>query len=66
MSTTSTTIGHLRELVRALDRRRPQPDRPGEAAVVRAAAALRRRALARLAALEARRRCSSGRCATSC
>ena len=56
MSTTSTTIGHLRELVRALDRRRPQPDRPGEAAVVRAAAALRRRALARLAELEARRR----------
>lgn len=48
----ATTIGHLHELIAALDRRRPQPHRSGEAAVARQSAALRIRALARLAELE--------------
>jgi hypothetical protein len=47
-----TIIGHLQELIAALDRRRPQPQRSGEAAIARQSAALRIRALARLAELE--------------
>ena len=42
----------LHELIAALDRRRPRPERPGEAAIARAAAELRSEALARLAALD--------------
>lgn len=48
----STTIGHLHELIAALDRRRPQPHRAGEAAIALESAALRTRALARIAELE--------------
>ena len=48
----SATIGHLHELIAALDRRRPQPHRSGEAAIARLSAALRTKALARLADLE--------------
>ena len=47
----SITIDHLHELIAALDRRLPQPHRAGEAAIARGAAALRHRALARLAEL---------------
>jgi hypothetical protein len=45
-------IGHVHELIAALDRRRPQPNRSDEPAIARQAAALRARALARLAELE--------------
>jgi hypothetical protein len=48
----STTIGNLHELIDALDRRRPQPNRADEAGIARDSAALRIRALARLAELE--------------
>ena len=43
----------LHELIAALDRRRPRPERPGEAAIARASAELRSEAIARLAALDA-------------
>jgi hypothetical protein len=43
----------LQELIMALDRRSPRPERPGEAAIVRDAAALKAAALARLAELDA-------------
>ena len=45
-------VSRLNEVIAALDRRRPRPGRPGEAAIVRAAAELRREAIARLAALD--------------
>jgi hypothetical protein len=45
-------IGHVHELIAALDRRRPQPNRSDEPTIARQAAALRARALARLAELE--------------
>lgn len=48
----STTASRLRELIVALDRRQPRTGRKGEAAIVRDAAALRAKALARLAELE--------------
>ncbi len=41
----------LHEFIAALDRRRPQAQRAGEAAIARDAAALKARALARLAEL---------------
>lgn len=44
-------LARLHELMAALDRRRPQ-DRHGEAAIARAAAALRTEAAARVEALE--------------
>ena len=47
----TTIIGHLYELIAALDRRSPQPQRAGEAAIARQSAALRTRALARIAEL---------------
>lgn len=47
-----TIVGHLNELILALDRRRPQPHRPGEAAVARESAVLRTRAFARIAEIE--------------
>jgi hypothetical protein len=52
MRSAATIVGHLNELIRALDRRRPQPRRPGEAAIARDSAALRSRALARIAEIE--------------
>ena len=45
-------IQELRELIAALDRRVPRIERAGEAAIARDAAALREKALTRLAALE--------------
>ncbi len=42
----------LRELIAALDRRLPQVERAGEAAIAREAAALRATALERIAALK--------------
>ena len=45
-------IRHLRELITALDRRVPHIERSGEAAIARDAAALRDKALKRIAALE--------------
>ena len=45
-------IRTLRELIGALDRRLPQVDRAGEAAIARDAAALRAKALLRIAELE--------------
>ena len=46
------TIRNLHELIDALDRRVPQVERSGEAAIARAAAALRADALKRIADLE--------------
>jgi hypothetical protein len=48
----SIILSHWRELISALDRRLPQPLRPGEEAIARQAAALRSRAVARIAELE--------------
>jgi hypothetical protein len=47
---------HLDELIEALDRRAPHIERSGEALIARDAAALRRRAVERLAELDAERR----------
>jgi hypothetical protein len=44
---------HLRELIAALDRRVPHVERLGEVEIARAAAALKKKALQRLAKLEA-------------
>jgi hypothetical protein len=46
-------LRHLRELVAALDHRVPQVEREGEATIAREAAALRKKALKRIAELEA-------------
>ena len=48
----NTLVHELRELVAALDRRVPQVERAGEVAIARDAAALRSRALNRLAEIE--------------
>ncbi len=45
-------IRHLRELIAALDRRVPNIERQGETVIASEAAALRARAVARLAELE--------------
>jgi hypothetical protein len=55
-TSTATTIARVHELIRALDARRPQPRRADEEAIASAAAALRLRALARLAELDPTRR----------
>jgi hypothetical protein len=47
-------IADLRELVRALDQRVPHMERAGEAKIAREAAALRDKALKRIAQLEKR------------
>jgi hypothetical protein len=47
-----TLIGALRDVIAALDGRRPQHDGEGERAIVRDAASLRRVAVARVEALE--------------
>ncbi len=46
-------LRHLREPVAALDQRVPQVEREGEATIAREAAALRKKALKRIAELEA-------------
>lgn len=46
-------IRHLRELIAALDRRVPRIERVGEADIARDAAELKKKALARLAELQA-------------
>ena len=46
-------LRHLQELVAALDHRVPQVEREGEAAIARDAAALREKALKRIAELQA-------------
>jgi hypothetical protein len=46
-------LKHLHELVAALDHRVPHVERQGEAAIARDAAALRKKALIRIAELEA-------------
>ena len=45
-------IDHLRELIAALERRVPMIERVGEADIARDAAALKKKALTRLAELE--------------
>jgi hypothetical protein len=45
-------INRLRELITALDRRRPQPERPGEREIAADSAKLREEAVARIAQLE--------------
>jgi hypothetical protein len=46
-------LRHLRELIAALDRRVPHIERIGEITIARDAATLRKKALARIAQLEA-------------
>jgi len=46
-------IRHVRELIAALDRRLPRIERAGEADIARDAAALKKKALERLAELQA-------------
>jgi len=50
--TTADRLRELQELIAALDRRVPQIERAGEAAIARDAAALRSQAIKRLAELE--------------
>jgi predicted component of type VI protein secretion system len=51
----ATTIRMLQELIEALDRRLPHVERAGEAAIAEDAAALKQRALERIAELERKR-----------
>ena len=48
-------LRHLRELIAALDRRVPHIERTGESDIARDAATLRKKALDRIAQLEARK-----------
>jgi hypothetical protein len=48
----ASKLRHLRELIAALDRRLPHVERAGEVAIARDAAALRQKALQRIAMLE--------------
>ena len=50
---TKQQIRHLRELIAALDKRVPRIERAGEATIARDAAALKKKALERLAELQA-------------
>jgi len=52
-NTLKQQIRHLRELIAALDRRVPMIERAGEAGIAREAAALKEKAVERLAELEA-------------
>jgi hypothetical protein len=45
-------ITRLRELIAALDRRAPRPERPGERQIAAESAELREKAIARIAQLE--------------
>lgn len=49
----ASKLRHLHELIAALDRRVPRVERAGEVAIARDAAALRKKALQRIARLEA-------------
>lgn len=49
--TTSRVVSALQELIRALDRRLPHPERPGEVGIARDAKMLRRKAVAQIEAL---------------
>ena len=49
-----TAVAELLEVIAALDRRRPQANRPGEQSIARDASSLRCRALRRIAALRDR------------
>jgi len=51
-----SVIARLRELIRALDRRTPRPERGGERQIAKEAAALKDKALERIAQLEMRAR----------
>lgn len=51
--TRASLIPELRELIAALDRRVPQVERAGETSIARDAAALKAKALKRIAELEA-------------
>lgn len=51
MSDSASSIRILHELIEALDRRLPQVQRVGEASIARDAAALKSKALERIAAL---------------
>ena len=55
VGSSETLVAHLRELVDAIDRRVPHLEREGETRIVADAAELRARAVARIAALEARK-----------
>jgi hypothetical protein len=50
--TRARALRHLRELIAALDRRVPHVERAGETQIARDAAALRKRAMKRIAELE--------------
>lgn len=50
-----SVIARLRELIAALDRRTPRPDRTGERQIVADSEALREQALERIARLEMRK-----------
>jgi hypothetical protein len=50
---TNQQIRHLRELIGALDKRQPQIERVGETDIARDAAALKKKALQRIAELQA-------------
>jgi hypothetical protein len=50
---TKQQIRHLRELIVALDKRQPRIERVGETDIARDAAALKKKALQRLAELQA-------------
>lgn len=50
---TQQQIRHLRELIVALDKRQPRIERVGETEIARDAAALKQKALQRLAELQA-------------
>jgi hypothetical protein len=61
----SSDIFYVCELIEALDRRLPQPERADAAAIARQAAALRRRAVRRLAELRAQARHPQARARSS-
>jgi hypothetical protein len=50
-ATTSRVVSALRELVKALDRRLPHPERPGEIRIALDSQMLRRKAVAQIEAL---------------
>ena len=50
-ATANRIVSRLRDLIRALDRRVPQVDRPGELRIARDAQMLRRQAVAQIEAL---------------
>ena len=61
MRKTSTIVRQVKELIAALDRRRPQPGRADEEGIALESASLRDRAVARLEELESTPARRSGR-----